>query len=129
MAQTFTTARDLTINEQNGAFSTNFKVKKENWVVINFSAECLVTGSNNSYVDIDIAVRYEGTSTFVPLPPTSGDNSFCAPGTNTGSYWVSASTAGGAVMPVGNHTVKVIARPLGSVTSVRIDDLALYVID
>jgi hypothetical protein len=128
-AQNFTTPTELTINQQNGAFSAKFKVKKESLVVVTFSAECLVTGNNGSYVDIDILVRLDGEATFNPLPPTDDDNALCAPGNNTGSSWVSASVSGGQVMPVGNHTVKILARPQGTLTNVRIDDLSVAVID
>jgi hypothetical protein len=128
-AQNFTTPTELTINQDNGAFSTRFRVKKESWVVINFTAECVVTGNNNSYVDIDILVKFEGETTFNAITPTNGDNALCAPGNNTGNSWVGASVAGGQVMPVGNHTVKVLAKPQGTLTNVRIDDLSLYVID
>jgi hypothetical protein len=127
--QVFTGSQDLTINEDNGAFSTRFKVKRQNFVVITFTAECLLTGNNGSFLEVDILVKLEGTSTFEPLKPTDGDNSFCAPGNNTGFYWVGASVAGGGVMPVGNHTVKVNATVRGTATQARIDDLALYVID
>ncbi|RXF69252.1 hypothetical protein [Hansschlegelia zhihuaiae] len=128
-AQNFTTDTELTINQDNGAFSTRFRVKKQSMVVINFTAECLVTGNNNSYVDIDILVKLEGETTFNAIPPSNGDNALCAPGNNTGNSWVGASIAGGQVMPVGNHTVKILAKPQGTLTNVRIDDLALYVID
>lgn len=128
-AQNFTANTELTINQDNGAFATKFRVKKENAVVITFAAECLVTGNNNSYVDIDILVKFEGEATFTAITPSNGDNALCAPGVNTGSSWVSASLTVGQVMPVGNHTVKVLAKPIGTLTNVRIDDLSLTVID
>lgn len=125
-AQNFNVTTNLVLNADNGANVIAFKKKTPGPVVVRLTAECLANGPNGSYASVTISIRLKGTTDFVPLAPTSNDQSLCAPGTNTGLYWVSASATGGAVVPVGKHSVRVTITP-NSTTAIRIDDLALTI--
>jgi hypothetical protein len=88
-----------------GAKSISFTTSTPNQqVVISYSAECAVGGSDNiTYVDLDILV--DG----VAAPPSDSDNAFCTDrGNGIRANWASVITTVVAQVPsAGTHTVQV----------------------
>lgn len=125
-AQNFNVTTNLVLNGNNGANIVAFKKQTPGVIVVRFNAECLANGPNGSYASVTISIRLKGTTDFVPLAPTSNDQSLCAPGNNNGSYWVSAMATGSAEVPAGKHSLRVTIVP-NATTAIRIDDLSLTI--
>ncbi|MBV9098429.1 MAG: hypothetical protein JO079_10260 [Frankiaceae bacterium] len=90
-----------------------------------YSAECIVTGGNNSdWGSVQILV--DGIAT-TPNATNSQDFAFCSEGTNTA--WIGASTQGYRLLTPGTHTVQVQALTTGAAAAqTRLDDMQLSVV-
>ncbi len=94
-------------------------------VIVTFSAECAVDGSEQQWVSIELLA--DGNA----LSPTAGDqDTFCSGNSFAGfnDQWVMASMTVPAELAAGSHDLQVQVTPAGGAAGWWIGDLALTVV-
>ena len=113
------------IDNNDAGNTLSFELEREGAVIITFSAECAVDGTEQQWVSIELLVNGDA------LRPSEGDqDTFCSgngfAGFNDG--WMMASMTVPTKLAAGNYDLQIQVTPSGGAAGWWIGDLALTVL-